>query len=257
MLSTGYRRRAAMAGLLLVAVAVLVFRALPSRGGNGDNSSVGRDKLPNDFLCKPPPGAVLLFNGQDVKNWRQRDGQPAVWKVKDGVMTAGGGDILTDETFTDAYVHVEFKIPDMPDATGQGKGNSGVYVQGRYEIQVLDSYGFKVPGKGDCGAIYDQFAPLVNACKPALQWQSYDIIFRAPRVDASGKVTERTRMMVLQNETVIQNNAELPGPTGGAIDDKVGDPGPLLLQDHGNPVQYRNVWLVHLPLKGSDTYEPR
>jgi hypothetical protein len=122
---------------------------------------------------------------------------------------------------------------------------------------VIDSYGTKIPGKGDCGAIYDQFAPLVNASKPPLEWQSYDIIFRAPRVDASGKVIERARMTVLQNDVLIHNNVEALGPTGSALDDKVAEPGPLLLQYHGSPVQYRNVWLVPLPLKGSDTYAGR
>lgn len=208
-------------------------------------------------MFKPVEGAVILFNGRDVNNWHQRNGDPATWHVEDGVMTVVKGDILSQETFRDAFVHLEFRVPDMPEATGQAKGNSGVFLQGRYEIQVLDSYGIHIPGKGDCGAIYDQFAPLVNACKPALEWQSYDIVFRAPRVNEAGEVTERARMTVLQNGQVIQNNVELPGPTGGAINHNVGEPGPLLLQDHRDKVQYRNVWMVHLPLEGSDIYEPR
>jgi hypothetical protein len=145
----------------------------------------------------------------------------------------------------------------MPEATGQAKGNSGVYLQGRYEIQVLDSYGINIPGKGDCGAIYNQFAPLVNACRPPMEWQTYDVIFRAPRLNEAGEVEEGVRLTVLQNGQVIHNNVQLPGVTGGAIDDRVGEPGPLLLQDHGNLVAYRNIWAVPLPLKGSDTYEPR
>lgn len=200
---------------------------------------------------------IALFNGKDMSGWHQRNGEPAAWKVEDGVMTAGGGDILSQETFTDAIVHVEFRTPDMPEATGQHKGNSGVFVQGRYEIQVLDSYGWAVLGLGDCGAIYNQVSPLVNACKPPLEWQSYDVIFRAPRVDEAGQVVEPVRMTVLQNGLVIHNNIEISGPTGAAINDKVGEPGPLLLQDHGDPVQYRNVWMVHLPLTGSDEYGPQ
>ncbi len=183
-------------------------------------------------------------------------------------MTVTQGNIVSDETFTDAFIHVEFATPNMPEATGQAKGNSGVFLQGLYEIQVLDSYGINIPGKGDCGAVYDQYAPLVNACKPPLEWQTYDIIWRAARVDELGEVTEPARVTVLQNDTVIQNNVELLGPTGGGNagadlqvenpDELIGKPGPLLLQDHYHDrLQYRNVWLVHLPLAGSDTYEPR
>lgn len=203
-----------------------------------------------------PENAVMLFNGKDLSNWRTRSGGPAGWKVADGVITVEPrtGDIVTQQKFTDFMLHLEWMEPDMPDAKGQAKGNSGVYLQGRYEVQVLDSYGIEVPGKGDCGAIYDQFAPLVNACKPALEWQTYDVIFRAARLDDSGNVVNQARVTLLQNGMVIHNNVEVLGPTGGAIDDKVGEPGPLLLQDHGNLVKYRNIWVVELPLKGSDKY---
>lgn len=208
---------------------------------------------------QPPARAKLLFNGQDLSNWRTRSGEPAGWLVEDGVMKVvpKTGDILTLERFTDFYLHLEFRIPDMPHATGQAKGNSGVFLQGRYEIQVLDSYGIAVPGRGDCGAFYNASAPLVNACLPPLQWQAYDVIFRAPRLNAGGAVAERVRITVLQNGLVIQNNVELPGVSGGEVDAKIGEPGPLLLQDHGNLVQYRNIWVLELPLKGSDTYESR
>ncbi len=204
----------------------------------------------------PPESAIILFNGKDLNNWTTRDGDPARWSVEDGVMsvTARGGDIMTEERFTDFMLHLEFMTPDMPDATGQAKGNSGVFLQGRYEVQVLDSYGIEVPGKGDCGSIYNQFAPLVNACKPPLQWQTYDVVFRGTRVDDSGQVVEPTRLTILQNGLVIQNNIQLPGVTGASIDENAGEPGPLLLQDHGNDVKYRNIWIVSLPLEGSDQY---
>lgn len=204
---------------------------------------------------QPPANAIILFNGRDLSNWQTRSGGPAGWEVKDGVMTVvpGTGDIMTKEKFVDFMLHLEWMEPDMPEAKGQAKGNSGVYLQGRYEIQVLDSYGIEVPGKGDCGAIYNQYAPLVNACKPPLQWQSYDIVFRAARLDSSGKI-ENARITAFQNGMVIHNNVIVDGVTGGAIDDKVLEPGPLLLQDHGNLVKYRNIWIVPLPLKGSDKY---
>lgn len=204
----------------------------------------------------PPESAVILFNGSDLSNWTTRDGGEPGWEVEDGVMAVvpRTGDIMTTERFTDHLLHLEFMTPDMPEATGQAKGNSGVFLQGRYEIQVLDSYGIEVPGMGDCGAIYNQFAPLVNACKPPLEWQTYDVIFRAPRLDDAGEIVENTRVTVLQNGLVILNNVILAGTTGANIGGGVGDPGPLLLQDHGNLVKFRNIWAVPLPLEGSDKY---
>ena len=173
-------------------------------------------------------------------------------------MKKGTGDVVTQETYRDVQIHLEFRLPDMPEATGQAKGNSGVYIQGRYEIQVLDSYGFNIPGKGDCGGVYDVHAPLLNACKPAMEWQSYDIVFRAPRFDQAGHEThDHARITLIQNGIVIQNNVQVTGPTGGAMDYKLNDPGPLLLQDHGDLVSYRNIWAIELPPIGSDTYEPR
>ncbi len=204
----------------------------------------------------PPESAVVLFNGSDLSNWTSRDGGAPGWTVEDGVMAVvpRTGDIMTTERFTDHFLHLEFMTPDMPEATGQAKGNSGVFLQGRYEIQVLDSYGIAVPGMGDCGAIYNQFAPLVNACKPPLEWQSYDVIFRAPRLNDDGEIVENTRVTVLQNGLVILNNVILSGTTGANIGGGVGDPGPLLLQDHGNLVKFRNIWAIPLPLEGSDKY---
>ena len=203
-----------------------------------------------------PDTAVVLFDGRDLSNWTKLDGEAPAWEVADGAMTvtAGGGDIVTRERFADFLLHLEFMTPDMPDATGQAKGNSGVFLQGRYEIQVLDSYGIDVPGMGDCGAIYNQFASLVNACKPPLEWQTYDAIFRAARVGESGEIEENACATVLQNGTVIHNNVQLLGATGGATDESAAEPGPLRLQDHGNPVKYRNIWVAPLPLKGSDVY---
>ena len=207
-------------------------------------------------MFQRPDDAVVLFDGTDLSKWQKVDGSPAEWELAEGTMTTAKGNIKTLETFTDAWVHVEWCEPDMPEATGQAKGNSGVYLQGRYEVQVLDSFGWDVPGLGDCGAIYNQYAPLVNACKPALEWQTYDIIFRAPRLADDGTVVDEARMTVFQNGTIIHNNVELLGLTGGPLDENVGAPGPLMLQDHGDKLQYRNIWLVHLPLKGSDEYDP-
>ncbi|HEX2999115.1 MAG TPA: DUF1080 domain-containing protein [Armatimonadota bacterium] len=205
-----------------------------------------------------PKGAVVLFSGKAEeiqKNWlRGGSTEPSAWKVQDGAAVAGGGNMVSREKFDNCQIHVEFRVPYKPEAKGQARGNSGVYIQGRYEIQVLDSFGIDVPGKGDCGAVYNQAAPLVNACKPPHEWETYDILFRAPRVDANGQVTEKARVTILLNGTVIQNNQEIQGPTGGAMDPDVTKPGPLLLQDHGNPVEYRNIWILPLPTEGSSKY---
>ena len=202
----------------------------------------------------PPTSASIVFNNKDLSNWTHRDGAPATWLVADGVLTVASGDIMTKELFTDFRLHLEFMIHEMPEATGQAKGNSGVFLHGRYEVQVLDSYGIEVPGKGDCGAIYDQFAPLVNACKPPLEWLTYDVFFRAPRCNGDNQVVDPVRLTILQNGIVIHNNIQLPGVTGGATDQNVWDPGPMLLQDHGDLLKYRNIWIEPLLLEGSDKY---
>jgi len=206
-----------------------------------------------------PDNAAVLLNGTYTSNWTTRSGDVSGWNVADGTLhvVPGTGDIMTKELFTDHQLHLEFRCPDMPDKTGQAKGNSGVFIAGRYEIQVLDSYGLNIPGKGDCGAIYNQFAPLVNACRPPMEWQTYDVVFRAARIDEEGSVTEAARITVMQNGIVIHNNVVLQGVTGAPLDEREGVPGPLLLQDHHDLVCYRNVWAIELPLEGSDTYEPR
>src|SRR5687768_1447860 len=140
---------------------------------------------------------VALFDGSDLSHWTQRDGSPAKWKITDdGAMevAGGAGDIVSKEVFDDCQIHVEFMPPVLPpEVKGQDRGNSGVYVQGRYEVQVLDSWGVQ-PDKGDCGAIYDIKKPDNNACRPPGQWQTYDITFRAARFDASGKKTRNARI---------------------------------------------------------------
>jgi hypothetical protein len=213
-----------------------------------------------DVPSKPAPaGAVVLFDGNNLDAWVKRGGtSPATWKLIDGVMQVNGGDIVTKEQFDGSFqVHVEFRTPYMPKSGGQGRGNSGVYLQGRYEVQVLDSYGIPADKlqQGDCGGIYGVAKPPVNVCKPPTVWQSYDIDFRAP-VCKDGEVVEPARMSVIHNGVKIHDDVKLVRKGKDGKDEIVtvttsGDPGkgpctpgPILLQDHGNPVQFRNVWLV-------------
>ena len=194
-----------------------------------------------------PKGAVVLFDGKDFSKWVTRDGKGEVkWTLKDGVMEGvkGHGDIITKDKFDGSFkLHVEFRVPYEPGAGGQGRGNSGVYLQGRYEVQVLDSYGLK-SGKNDCGAIYNVAAPKENACKAPTVWQAYDIEFTAPKYE-NGKKTEPAKVSVSHNGIVIHENVPIPvdNTTSGLGGDPA-TPGPILLQDHGHPVQYRNIWLL-------------
>ncbi len=197
--------------------------------------------------AQPPNDAVVLFDGDDLDGWLTKDGgKPASWPVSGELFTVGPGqgDIRTRQTFGDCKIHLEFNVPYMPDKTGQGRGNSGVYVNGLYEVQVLDSYGLKSKNN-DCGAVYSQIAPAVNACKPPLQWQTYDITFHKAKAE-DGKVTKKARITVIQNGLTIIDDQEIAVTPGGASGQKAGEDGPLLLQDHGNLVQYRNVWVVPL-----------
>jgi hypothetical protein len=158
------------------------------------------------------------------------------------VLVTAGSDAITKREFGDFQLHLEFRCPPLPGKSGQAKGNSGVYLHGRYEVQVLDSFGEPPAGNG-CGGIYSIAAPLVNASRPGGEWQTYDIFFLAPRFFDNGKVKTLPRVTVLHNGIVIHNNLELHGTTPGGIDDEMVPTGPLLLQDHGDPVRYRNIWM--------------
>jgi len=199
--------------------------------------------------AKPPKGAVVLFNGKDFKEWKtadKKEGEDQVkWELVDKAMRVkpGAGSIITKKQFTDVSLHIEFRSPFMPDARGQGRGNSGVYLQGRYEVQVLDSYGLEGLDN-ECGGIYTVKAPLVNMCAPPGQWQTYDITFSAPRFDSAGKMVSNPALTVLHNGVLIQDKTQAKGPTTAALGGKATEPGPIYLQDHGNAVEYRNIWLI-------------
>jgi hypothetical protein len=198
---------------------------------------------------QPPEGAVVLFNGENLDGWVKADGRtPAPWPVSAGAFTVGAGDrkgsIQTAKTFGDFQLHLEFNVPYMPQAKGQARGNSGVYLGGIHELQILDSYGLKLQDN-DCGAIYKQIIPRVNACKPPLQWQTYDVTFHKARVK-DGKVEKKARLTVVHNGVTTIDDAEIIPTPGGLKGLHEGDDGPLMLQDHNNAVQFRNVWLLPL-----------
>lgn len=202
---------------------------------------------------KPPPrGVVVLFDGKDLSGWvKAGSKKPAEWKLEDGYMEVARGNILTKEKFgPDFKLHVEFWLPLMADKKDQGRANSGVFVQGRYEIQVLDSYHNDTYANGSVGALYGIIAPdkeaQQKAVKPPERWNIYDITFRSPRVDDKGKVTEKGRITVVLNGVTLIDDGKFDHVTGGAIDTKLGEPGPLMLQDHGCKVRYRNIWLQPL-----------
>jgi len=189
--------------------------------------------------AKAPEGAVVLFDGtEETFKAHWADGAKI---TEDGLLQQGA---KSKDTFGDFTLHMEFRTPFMPDARGQGRGNSGYYIQGRYEMQVLDSFGLEGLDN-ECGGIYKASKPQVNMCLPPLAWQTYDVDFTAAKFDDAGKKTTNAHVTVKHNDVVIHDNLELPGPTpGGVSGDEKNGPGPIFVQDHGNPVRFRNIWVV-------------
>jgi hypothetical protein len=237
---------------LLKLALVVAFGLAPinwARSQYGDISDLKIAKPEDKVDVKPvppPPGAIVLFDGKSLDGWVKRDGKtkPAAKLLEGGIVQMQGGDIITRQKFDGNFkLHVEFRVPYKPQAHGQERGNSGVYLQGRYEVQVLDSYGLKSQNN-DCGAIYEVAAPRVNACKAPTVWQSYDIEFHSPKCE-NGKKVAPARITVYQNGIQIQDNVAIPvNHTRAGMETDPCTPGPILLQDHGNPVQFRNIWLL-------------
>jgi hypothetical protein len=191
---------------------------------------------------KAPSDAIVLFDGTDMFAWDGGDD----WEMKDGYVITRKRGISTKQKFGDCQLHIEFATPEEVKGSGQGRGNSGVYLMGRYEVQVLDSFENETYFDGQCGAIYKQQPPTVNACRAPGQWQSYDIIFTAPNFSADGQVETPAYVTVLQNGVVIHNHFELMGgtyydkpPSYSSHPDKL----PISLQFHGNPIKFRNIWV--------------
>jgi len=197
-----------------------------------------------------PSDAISLFDGKDLSAWQHGGGKPAAWKVRDGYfeVAPGRGDLVTKQSFGDCQLHVEWATPNPPQGTDQEPGNSGVYLQSLYEIQVLESRYNKTYADGQAGAIYCQYPPLVNPSRPPGEWQTYDIIFHGPRFSGS-TLAEPATVTLLFNGVLAQDHAVLTGPTD-YMKRPPYRPGPaklpLLLQDHGQPVRYRNIWIREL-----------
>ncbi len=198
----------------------------------------------------PPAGAIVLFDGDDLDHWRTAGGEPARWALVDGgAMQASRGDIETREAFGDVRLHVEWASPAPPRGEDQDRGNSGVFLMGRYEVQVLDSYQSQTYADGQAGAIYGQFPPRVNVSRPPGEWQTFDIEFHRPHFDASGKVVEPARMTVRHNGVLVHDDVALLGPTSHRVRapyEAHADRLPIKLQDHGHPVRFRNIWVQPL-----------
>lgn len=207
----------------------------------------GEAKLP----ASVPSDAIVLFDGTDMSNWNGPNGKEAGWVVVDGAMesVAGAGFVYSKQKFGDVQLHVEWAAPVNVKGNGQGRGNSGIFLMGNFEVQVLDSFENPTYADGGAASIYGQFPPLVNASRKPGQWQSYDIIFKTPRFDESGQLVSKAMITVLHNGVVVHHGSEPYGPTSWVLHDKYNPnqvEGPISLQDHGNPVRYRNIWVRKL-----------
>jgi hypothetical protein len=201
---------------------------------------------------QPPSDAIVLFDGKDLSQWRGSGDRPAGWNVEDGAMVgvARAGTISTRKEFGDCQLHLEFATPNQASGRDQGRGNSGVLFFGRYEIQVLDSFENLTYPDGQAAAVYGQTPPLVNASRKPGEWQTYDIVFIAPRFKADGAVESPAYVTMFHNGVLVHNHTTVMGAMAFRALPKYtphGPKGPLSLQDHGNPVRFRNVWIRELP----------
>jgi hypothetical protein len=205
-----------------------------------------------NFINEAPSDAIVLYNGKDFSAFHGRDGKKIGWKIDpDGALTdvKGAGDLITNQSFGDCQLHVEFRTPATVKGAGQSRGNSGIYLMGLYEIQVLDSYKNPTYSNGQAAAVYKQHIPLVNASREPGQWQAYDIIFKAPVFKEDGTLDKPATVTVLHNGVLVQNNVTIKGPTDWVMKPvykKHASKLPMFFQDHGddgNPISFQNIWI--------------
>lgn len=258
---TGELRFGAFLGCIAAAVLTAYAATEMTRYGVHD---AGRPRppivTPPPQSGRPPSDATVLFSGKNLAQWQRGNGADANWRIVDDeymVVPPKAGDIRTREVFGSCQLHVEWRTPEGVPArvTGQDRSNSGVFLMGRYEVQVLDSYTDddyatnKTYADGQAAAIYGQFPPAVNACRPPGQWQIYDIAFMRPLFDEQGKCVRKARITLFHNGVCVHNNVEIEGATAHKVKARYSahGEGPIVLQDHGNPIAFRNIWIRELP----------
>ena len=206
---------------------------------------------PGKTAADAPSDAIVLFDGKNGNAWQQSNGKDFSWKIDSGFMMVqpGTGNIRTKQGFGSCQLHIEWRTPYLVKGEGQGRGNSGIFLMGRYELQVLDNYNNRTYSNGQAGSMYKQRMPLVNACRPSGEWQSYDVLFTAPQFNADSTLKSAARITVFHNGVLVQNNTDLWGGT-----EYIGTPKytlhsnkePIILQDHGDLVAFRNIWIREL-----------
>jgi hypothetical protein len=206
---------------------------------------------PGKTNAEPPSDAVVLFDGKNTDAWQTKNGDPIKWKVQDNALTVvgGTGEIRSKQGFGDCQLHIEWRTPAEVKGESQGRGNSGIFLMGKYELQVLDNYNNKTYSNGQAASIYKQLPPMANASRGPGEWQTYEVIFTAPRFAEDGSLKSQARITVFHNGVLVQNDRALWGGTqyiGTPVYEKHSDKEPIILQDHGNPVSFRNIWIRQL-----------
>lgn len=251
-----YKRFLAVCSLSILATVMVQAQAqVPTLNRNGGDPKLSEYWEPQVKVVTPgktaadaPSDAIVLFDGKDFSKWVAKDGGDVKWKLENGAMTVVGrtGEIRSKEGFGDMQLHIEWRTPAEVKGDGQGRGNSGIFLMGKYELQVLDSYNNRTYSNGQAASIYKQLPPMKNASRGPGEWQTYDVIFTAPVFYEDGNVKSQARLTVIHNGVLVQNNATIWGASqyiGIANYEKHGDKEPLILQDHGNPVSFRNIWV--------------
>ncbi|WNJ17510.1 DUF1080 domain-containing protein [Pontibacter sp. G13] len=240
--------------LILLGISTLAFAQQSPNWNRADQDPKATEQwepepevvTPGEANSDAPSDAIVLFDGTNLDSWKSKSGEAVEWTMEDGAMEvkAGAGAITSKEKFGDMQLHLEWASPEVVEGKGQQRGNSGVFLMGRYEIQILDSYENRTYSNGQAGSIYKQQPPAVNACRPSGEWQTYDIFFEAPIFGEDGQLRRPAYATVIHNGILIHHHVALKGPTqykGLPVYKAHGD-APIMLQDHGNPVRYRNIW---------------